>query len=605
MASIRKLSKKTINQIAAGEVIERPASVVKELVENSLDAEASVIKIDIVNGGTKLIRVTDNGKGIEESDFELAFKKHTTSKITDIDDVYSLKTMGFRGEALASIASVSRLEAISRSETSSDSNGKRVHIKGGEQIFLENTPANKGTIIKVMDLFFNLPARKKHLKKIDTEKRHIITIITDLAIINPEVHFILTDNNREILNIPRSKDLKNNLFHILGSEVVRNLAEVKGLLRHSKVHGFIGLPNTSRATRSGQWFYVNGRPIKSNVIREAMEDSTKGLLMRNKYPIAVLSLDIDPNRIDVNIHPSKKEIRFETDEEIYALIFEAVNRGFEKHGLITDHNIIPKEHLSSTNLGKEEPKLKYPEIDSQFQTTLLTEVREPLILDKTIPLLNMEDFGKQLNFELYNYYKDNFHRHQLPFLIPLGQAHDLYIICKTQEGILLIDQHALHERIRLEEVKEEYRKRSVKTQELIIPLDLELKFEEAQVFDQWKHNLSGLGFEIEHFGEKTYRIRSIPASIDYRQVRELVKDIIDKLLQNKGNIDLEDMEDEILKMTACRTAIKAGEKLDRKGIINLLKKMYLANNPYLCAHGRPTMVKLSLDELEKRFKRKI
>jgi len=610
MNEIRRLSEHTINQIAAGEVIERPASVIKELVENSIDAEATRIEIDVVDGGKKLIKVTDNGMGIRTGEIELAFEKHATSKIEGIEDVYSLGTMGFRGEALASIASVAKVEAVTKHRESEESTGSRIFIAGGKTIYVESTPVSAGTSIKVMELFYNLPARKKYLKKTATELKHIVDVINGLAMINPGIHFILKNNRRPVMNYPSCDDEMENLFHILGAGTAREMIPVEGRLGSVVLNGFIGTPSASRSTRSGQWFFVNGRPVASKTIKEALEDGFKSVLMRKKFPAALLSLRTNPGEIDVNIHPTKREIKFEKPEGIYAVVFEAVIKGLGTTGIIVEKTspAVSSERVDhGMSLGKAEELLTYSGMGiSPLQTTLM---ETPISAEDRMSDRFARDELAGASFAARpKYYKDyceNAERHHLPLLRPIGQIHDLYIVAQDEEGLVIIDQHALHERIMLEKVTEQYNRRSMAVQELIIPLDIKLNTAQSAIFGEWKEKLERTGFGIEHFGGDHYRVRHIPASIQLREAKRLVLDIIDRLTEDEREIGLDEMEEEILKMTACRSAIKAGQTLDRDGINSLFSQMYRAENPYFCAHGRPTMVKLSLSELEKKFKRKV
>ena len=608
MPEIMKLSEHTVNQIAAGEVIERPASVVKELLENSIDSGATRIEIDVVNGGKKLIKVTDNGRGIRENEIEIAFLKHTTSKIRDIDDVYSLTTMGFRGEALASIASVAKVEAFSRHSDTSSETGRHIFISGGKLVYNEKQAVAEGTSIKVFDLFFNLPARKKYLKTTATELKHIIKLVTSLAMINPGIHFILKNNRRPLLNFPTCTDERENLFHILGASETRKTIPLEHVMGSVRVEGHLGLPEFTRSTRSGQWFFVNGRHVDSKVIREALEDAFKSIIMRNKRPVAIISVRIDPKDMDVNIHPTKREVKFQNRDAVYASVFEAVRKTLEMEGISVKKSVHPQSRPKGEDarVASNRPGTMRENEGRSLQTTLMEDVHDTTVPDSTLPgrtEWERSGFGTEPIF--YQHYRDNHERHELPLLRPRGQIHSLYIIAESEDGLVIIDQHALHERIMLEKVTEQYSKRAMAMQELIVPLDIELSSEQSATFNEWKDRLARIGFGIEHFGGDQYRVRYIPASIQLREAKKLVRDIIDKLVEESSDVSLEEMEEEILKMTACRSAIKAGQPLDRAGIDSLFCQMYRAENPYFCAHGRPTMVKISLGELERRFKRKV
>jgi len=608
MPEIMRLSEHTVNQIAAGEVIERPASVVKELLENSIDAGATRIEIDVVNGGKKLIKVTDNGKGIREGEMEIAFLKHTTSKIREIDDVYSLTTMGFRGEALASIASVAKVEAFSRHSGSSSEIGRHIFISGGKLVYNEKQAAAEGTTIKVLDLFFNLPARKKYLKTTATELKHILKLVTSLAIINPGIHFVLKNNRRPLLNFPSCTDERENLFHILGASETRKMIPLEHRIGSVRVKGHLGLPGFTRSTRSGQWFFVNGRHVDSKVIREALEDAFKSLLMRNTHPVAIISVRIDPKEMDVNIHPTKREVKFQNRDAVYAAVFESIGKALEREGISVKKPILSTSREKGA-YAREAPGRLGATRDleiSSLQTTLMEDANDVTVTGLIPPGRSewaQSGFGTEPKY--YQDYRDNHERHELPLLRPRGQIHNLYIIAESEDGLVIIDQHALHERIMLEKVTGQYSKRAMAMQELIVPLDIALSSVQSAAFDEWKDRLARIGFGIEHFGGDSYRVRYIPASIQLREAKKLVLNIIDKLVEDSRNVSLEEMEEEILKMTACRSAIKAGQPLDRAGIDELFCQMYRAENPYFCAHGRPTMVKISLGELERRFKRKV
>ncbi|MDP7266388.1 MAG: DNA mismatch repair endonuclease MutL [Candidatus Thermoplasmatota archaeon] len=606
MPEIMKLSEHTVNQIAAGEVIERPASVVKELLENSIDSGATRIEIDVVNGGKKLIKVTDNGRGIREDEIEIAFLKHTTSKIREIDDVYALTTMGFRGEALASIASVAKVEAFSKHSEASTEIGRHIFISGGKLIYNEKHAALKGTSIKVLDLFFNLPARKKYLKTTATELKHIIKLVTSLAMINPEIHFILKNNRRPLLNFPSCSDERENLFHILGASETRKMVSLDHTMGSVRVKGHLGVPDFTRSTRSGQWFFVNGRSVDSKVIRESLEDAFKSIIMRNKHPVAIISVRINPKDMDVNIHPTKREVKFQNRDAVYAAVFEAVRKALEMEGISVKKPSPSRENNEDTRMGTGRLETSRNMEERSLQTTLMEDVNHAAA-HGSIPgsSIKWEQSGFGTEPIYYRDYRENHERHGLPLLRSRGQINNLYIIAESEDGLVIIDQHALHERIMLEKVTEQYSRKAMAMQELIVPLDIALSSEQSAVFDEWKDRLARIGFGIEHFGGDSYRVRHIPASIQLREAKKLVLNIIDKLVEEGRDVSLEEMDNEILKMTACKSAIKAGQPLDRAGIDELFCQMYRAENPFFCAHGRPTMVKMSLGELERRFKRKV
>jgi DNA mismatch repair protein MutL len=621
---IKILDKKTINKIAAGEVIERPASVVKELLENSIDANSTKIVVELELAGRKLIRVTDDGDGIPPEDLKLAFEKHSTSKITVIDDVYRLTTLGFRGEALASIAAVSRIECISCHKT--HDLGRKVIIESGMVQSFNEIGCPKGTTIKIKDIFKNIPARYKYLKSDQTELTHIIEVITHLAIYHHQIGFRLIHNGKELLNFPSTKNRINNLVNIYGKELVRNLLPLSGIDSTQKnnltnndqfkngninINGYISKPLLTRSERSYQTTYVNGRYVETRIVNDSIKNAYKTLVMKHRHPVAILFITIDPEAVDVNISPTKVQVRFRDENLIYNTIHTTIHQTLKSHDLIQEAPLPKKPQtitlkaITTFGLGKPGTHSSVGESNLYHQSISRAELQT----NKLQPELDFrEPFLKQSFLEPTKGPKDShsqFHQptSTLPPILPVGQIMDTYIIAQSGDSMLIIDQHAASERIMYEKIKNRYSNANMATQELLEPVELEFSPSELGLLKTSLNNLEDLNFVIDELGDSKYYVKGIPIILGRLQKPEFVHDIITDLISATRNKKSEGVKEEMIQVMACKAAIKAGKLLTLSEIQQLLTELYSLENPYTCAHGRPTIISLTDTQLKKLFKR--
>lgn len=572
MSRIRILDEATVSKIAAGEVIERPASVVKELVENSLDAGAAEIRVRVQDAGKTLIEVVDDGCGIAEEDLKMAFIQHATSKIAGIDDLETLDTMGFRGEALSSIASVAEVEVTTREEAASI--GIQATLRKGLITGSKQVGRTRGTTIAVRNLFSGHPARLKYLKSDNVEMGHIIQVMTERALANPEVAFRLLNGDVEVLNLPKSKTIVDRIHDVMGRRVSRELVAIEGSADGIQILGHLAKPNITKATRGELYIFVNFRPVSSSAISEAVEKGFAGMLMRNRHPVGVLLLAIDPRIIDVNVHPTKRKVRFENEKAVTSLVTKAVAEalGGTRHipDVSTQKELFPFEPAAPA------PPAKSPTGKMKFtpQKELFTEPKEALEVAES-PIL--------------------------PHMKVIGQVMDTYIIAQSGSDILLIDQHAAHERIMLARLKDRPEKKGAQT--LITPILLNLGKKESQLVEHYRQIIEDLGFRIEPFGKDTYLVRTVPAIGGHIETEKGLLDLISELAELGKAKSIHEKRDEIQHMVACHSAIRAGEKLTIERMVLLIEEMHALDNPYTCAHGRPTIVRISQGELERMFKR--
>ncbi len=564
MGKIKILSPHTVNQIAAGEVIERPASVVKELIENSLDAGASEIHVDIEGAGKDMIRVKDDGTGMDREELSLAFKKHATSKIYDIDDLEDLTTLGFRGEALPSIASVSRVKTISKKEENLE--GTLLEIHGGKEITLESVGAPGGTVIEVRDLFFNTPARRRYLKKDSTELSHISEVVTRYSLINPDVEFRLTHNGNELIFVPKASSTLENIKYIYGKDIARKMIKIKDDGDVLGVIGFTTKPEVTRASRDHIYTFVNGRFVKNGILKDAVVEGYGTLLPKKRYPISVLNLIVDRNEIDVNVHPTKIEIRFERGSEVKQDISDIVSGSLLKHDLVPE----PTPQQQETE--------EKSEVEEDVKENMLTQQSK----------LGMKEERKVSTSR----FKD---------MKVIGVIKKSYIVVETKDGMALIDQHAAHERINYERLKSEYTDKNF-SQELMSPITVEVQPREAALLKANDALLSTLGLNIEPFGRTTFRLTSLPVILGELQPEDVFYSILDQLSEFKGK-PLEDRREELICYMACHSSFTAGDDLSITTARYLIDKLGQTENPFTCPHGRPTIVRFEEKEMEKWFKR--
>ncbi len=560
MGKLRILSKKTVNQIAAGEVIERPASVVKELIENSIDADADEIHVDVERAGKELIRVSDNGVGMDEDELELAFKKHATSKIDDIYDLKDLRTLGFRGEALSSISSVSRVKATSKTKKSLE--GNVIEIHGDEKISMEKRGSPEGTIIEVRDLFYNTPARRNYLKKDSTELSHISEVVTRYSLINADIEFKLTHDGKELLFVPKTNSVLENIKFIYGKEIARKTVRVKKA-DDMVIMGYTTKPEITRASRDHIYTYVNSRYVRNKELKDAIVKGYGTLLPKHRYPITVIDLLIDPDEIDVNVHPTKIKIRFAKEKDVKEDISDCISETLLSHDLIPQ----PKEKTSS-----EKKKDEVQEIEKSFEQSRIY----------------IED-------------DDEIYESSLPYMRVLGIIKDTYIIVETNEGMAVVDQHAAHERINYEKFKKQYHQ-GIKTQDLMSPITVEVNPKEAALLKANKKLLEELGMKIEPFGRTTFRLSSLPVLMGELQPKDILLSVIDQLFDFKGK-PLEERREELIRYMACHSSVTAGDLLSTSSAKRILSQLGLTRNPYTCPHGRPIIVRFEENEINKWFKR--
>jgi DNA mismatch repair protein MutL len=563
MAKIKLLDEETINQIAAGEVIERPASVVKELVENSIDAGARKILVEVEEGGKGLIKVTDDGCGIDGQDLPLAFKKHATSKISVAQDLASVATLGFRGEALSSIASVCRRVAVF-TKTREAKVGTYLLIEKGKPLELKEAGCPVGTSIAVFDLFYHIPARRKHLRSNEAELAEIADRITEMAIINFGISFELFAGRRTIFQSVRSQSWGDVLFRVFGLQASRALipfrVEGKGWL----LEGMAGDPLQARSSPDRIFIYCNGRPVAARALISAYREAYRNLIPSGRSPIGVLSLRAEPGLVDVNVHPTKREVRLLAEEEISAALTDAVSSAIREEAR-------PPE---------KRPKAVPPEMPLQLagveQSILPLEPAAQIVPPTRVTS---------------------------PKVRILGQVLDLYIVAEGEQGLMLIDQHAAAERISFERLQERYRTLAI-SQELAVPVTIDLSASEQILLEAWKGALAEMGFEISYFGGATYQVRAVPAIGSRLESPQAIHDVL-KDLFSLGKVGASaTAKEDILKLLACRGSIKSGTKLDSAGMSRLLKDLFACNDPLTCPHGRPVMVVIDRGQLETLFARR-
>ncbi|MBA4336919.1 hypothetical protein C0416_04080 [bacterium] len=570
MSIIKVLPENLINQIAAGEVVERPASVVKELLENSIDAGATSIILEINGAGDELIKITDNGHGMDQEDAKLAFERHATSKIGSQEDLFNIRTMGFRGEAIASIASVSIMNM--QTKRKEDKTGTRIETIAGSIESINECGCNDGTSIEVKNLFFNTPARKKYLKSLSSEYISILKLFQGIALINKSIHFKLVHDGKIVADYPKTDSMIERIGDVLGKHTSENCIPIFYESGEISIEGFIGKPELARKGARHQYLYVNERPITHSVFSYALAESYHSLLMDGKKPFFVINISINPNLIDVNVHPRKLEIRFLNQSQLFSILGRAAQKTLEKNVLMPSFTI-------------------HEETNTNSQESSSSQVSAPLIFD----------YSRPAGINKYSYKKEN---EKEPSMMPIAQIAKSYILAENQEGLVLIDQHAAHERVRFEELMNELEKASPQKQQLLLPLTVELSTLECEIFEQYSETFLKLGFEIELFGKNTFIVHSVPSVISGENIEQTILSVISDLSDEKQTRAIKDPQERVVEYMACRSAIKFGKDLSTYEMLNLIRQLDTLKRPYTCPHGRPSMIKLSFDELEKRFKRK-
>ncbi|CAK7044309.1 DNA mismatch repair endonuclease MutL [Tissierella carlieri] len=626
MGKIKLLDNITIQKIAAGEVIERPLSIVKELIENSLDANSENIIIEIKNGGKSYIRVTDDGDGIEDEDLNLAFKRHSTSKLSTIEDLYRIKSLGFRGEALASISHVSKVEVMTK--TSNAVGGIHAIVEEGEIKSKEVVGCPKGTTLIVKDLFYNLPVRKEFLKSDLVESNQISDIVYKVALGNLNTSFKFIRDDKVVLKTSKNNDMKTHIYSILGKEFSNNLVQIDFEEYGIHLHGYISNNNLYRSNRNHQYIYINGRYINNINISNTIENHYKSLIPLNRFPCFILFIELDPSTIDVNIHPTKQEIKFANQSEIFSVIDKAIKDtlypslsvpkvGFketkekikeEKPPLLfmnTNANIqddIVVKDFTRKSIFEEE-KLNEPHGSSmRLENELLIREdigREVIPSNESIEKLN-ESHGASIRSEVDDSPDDI--KNILSDIEPIGVIFNTYILAddKVNEKLYFIDQHAAHERVMYEKYLEEYSNENIIAQQLLIPEIAELTNSEMSDFLENISIFKKLGFDIEEFGNNSVVIRSVPLVFGVPNIRELFYDLLDNINNIKSNYDTK--LEKIMKL-ACTKAVKSGDHMSEIEMFSLFEQLKRCNNPHSCPHGRPTVLEMSKTDIEKAFLR--
>lgn len=604
MGIIHLLNENVSNKIAAGEVIERPASVVKELVENSIDAGASSITVEIKDGGITYIRVTDNGSGMDMGDAKNSFIRHATSKIECEDDLFTIKTLGFRGEALASIASVSEVELVTKLKD--EVYGTRIYIEGGEYKFVDSTGCPDGTTFIVKNLFYNTPARLKFLKKETREAAVISEVLSRLALSKPSISFKFINSGKLIFNTNGDGDPKNAILTIFGKDYMNSLINVSYKGNILSISGFIGCPEAARSNRNMQIFYVNNRYIRSKMISAAVDSAYKTFLPVNKFAFCLLFIHICPELVDVNVHPTKAEVRFQDEKEVFSAVFSTIRNG------LAGHSIIPEIIKDDQTVELEQQKLIYSDLSfmqvpgKEKNTETIHESRA--LSQDRINYSNPVDMKESTKEEIRDIGRESINideneaHNLLPPLLVLGQCHYTYILAQGPDGLYIIDQHAAHERVLYEKFRHSFENGEIQSQKLLTPLVLDLTSDEICTIKDNNVLITKLGFDIEFFGNNSVILRSVPILFGSPQLKKLFLDIVDSF-DNSYVASKRSHVDNILYTLACKSAIKANDRLGLKEMEELISMLRKTLNPYTCPHGRPTIIKLTRDELERKFKR--
>lgn len=635
MARINVLPKEIYQLIAAGEVVERPSSVVKEMIENSLDAGAKNITLEIKNGGSTYIRITDDGCGIERDDVRKVFISHATSKISKKDDLNSIATLGFRGEAMASISAVSKVELLTKAEN--EEIGTRYEIAGGEELEFDDAGCPNGTTIVVRDIFFNTPARMKFLKKDVTEGNQVAGIVDRMAISHPEISFRFIRDGKQVLITSGNGDLKSTVYSVLGKEMSDSLMSVDYSFNDMRITGFVSKPTASRKSRAGQYFYINNRIVKSKTAMAALEQAYKNTIMVGRFPACVLNIELNPAQVDVNVHPAKTEVRFANEKPIFDLVYYAVKTAIENDRTVKEvefkenpicrqesKNVYQnndnksfqakfdffkkKDEPPSQQVIKTKPRENFWQIEApkpeykiardekpKARVDINIEYEEP----EEISTAESKDAPKQRDIEKVVITDEKDNENFIPNFKLIGEAFKTYLIVEIENELYFIDKHAAHERMNFERFKAQA---TVETQMLLAPVVVNLTKDEFIAISENVELIKKCGFELEEFGESQIIVRAIPSLVDGDSVKDLMLEIAQKLLEHKTDI-LPDKIDWIYHSASCRGAVKAGDYTSRQEQEMFVKKLLSMPNIRFCPHGRPVFIKMSKYDIEKQFGR--
>lgn len=628
MGKIRVLDEATINKIAAGEVIENPAAIVKELVENSIDAESNSITVEIKEGGTSLIRVTDNGLGIEREDLVTAFLPHATSKIRNLEDIFSVTSLGFRGEALPSIASVSKVEVLSK--TADSLTGTIYVVEGGIPQTPKEIGVPEGTTFVVRDIFYNTPARKKFLKSANTEGRYVLDVMEHLALSHPEISFKFITNGQLKFQTVGNGNLKDVIYYMYGKDVTAGSFPLSAFSPREgyKIHGFLGKPALIRGNREYETYFINGRYIKSKIITKAIEDAYKPYIMGGKYPFTCLFLELNAEFVDVNVHPTKLEVRFSDAEAIYHLVYHAITESLSEKELIPDAGLATKPEKTSMvrDLRKESfviPDIPMPEPFENKRADEWKKEMKPLFRQESF-VADIQEYKKTASYESLQSEKEKSEPIKLqsekaseiedepilmqPKILPdirmIGQVFGTYWIIQYGDKVYMIDQHAAHEKVMFERFVANLKADGVVSQNLFPPVLVTLSESQSMIFSEIKDEILRLGFEVEAFGGSEYVMKAVPAELFGLSERDAFIEMLDEA----ASISKQKLSDNTLNKLAtraCKAAIKGNHTLSEAEAIKLIKDLMSLENPYNCPHGRPTMIFISQAEIEKKFKRQL
>lgn len=650
MASIHILSHETIDKIAAGEVVERPSSIVKELVENAVDAGAEAITVEIKDGGISFIRVSDNGCGIEKSEIRKAFLRHATSKIQDADDLLRLHSLGFRGEALSSISAVSQTEMITK--TKRELTGVRLSMEGGAETDFEEVGAPDGTTIIIRNLFFNVPARRKFLKQPATEGGYVADLMEHLALANPQISFQFIQNNQVKFSTAGNGDLKQTIYKLYGKDMADSLIGIDKTGDGIRLSGYLGKPSGNRSNRNYELYFLNGRFIRSNLVARAIEEGYKPYLMQHKYPFCVLMMEVDPARVDVNVHPAKMEVRFTEEMRVYEFLASSVREVLDTHEMIPEIALTEPE---KTEEKKEKALEPFQKARSRMQTEgtppapgqtqnenaecynrqkrtsrdffvdfgeedeereeekpdLITDTKEIESgkVSEEVSVYCIEETRQENEATPVMYQGEQLELFQEKIISPvsrqkfriLGQAFATYWIVVFEDKLLMIDQHAAHEKVKFERLMKAVREREILSQNLCPPLVLSLSGREQEVLERFREAFTKLGFELEYFGGNEITIRSAPTELFGSTIKEMFLEVLDELSAT-GVGRAKSVEERIATM-ACKAAVKGNRSMTVPEMETLLDELLTLENPYFCPHGRPTIISFTKQELEKKFKR--
>ena len=634
--SIQVLTSDVANKIAAGEVVERPASVVKEIVENAIDADSTSVNVDLRAGGKRLIKISDNGIGMNREDALIATERHATSKINKIEDLESIQTFGFRGEALPSIASVSKLELLTR--TADQLEGTKITIEGGNVQSVEESGCSPGTHLSVENLFYNVPARLKFLKTETTEMNHINNQVMWAALAHPSIAFSLRHNDRSLLNVRVCESVIERVRLLYGKDLAEGLIEIESEQSSFKIHAFIGNADLTKSNRNYQLFFLNRRPIRSKVVSAALNEAMQSFITKGRYAVAFLFLTMDMEEVDVNVHPAKIEVRFRDERSIYSQIVRFLSSGVYRHKYIptidtAGQSVInepqPKNVMNWNSSKQMPPKVdrrKMQQVDeSSAVKSVVSQTSGQATLEKNTPTeestvssniaLAPSELQAQTVTELSQVGVQPSRQE-----IPDGTGLELldmdcielktslfntYILAEGRDEVFIIDQHVASERVLYERYVTQFKEEDVPSQGLLLPVTIEAIQQQLATFDRHIDLFKKIGFDIENFGGSTILVRAVPPILSTRLVTTAVVDLLDQLAESESSeIDMLKIQDDALIMLSCRSAVKAGDKLTMEEMISLIKELSQANHPFNCPHSRPIIIKMSKSELESRFHRR-